>query len=670
MLKPSAVSVSLLALAHDISERIEAEQQVIESEQRLARILASVSDVVCEADLQGNLIYVNETGYRKFGYTEEDFARGLSVIQMIAPEDHEQAGENLKRILTGEDIGASEYTGITRSGRRFPILIHSTPFMKDGQPAGLMAVIVDITEIRESQELEQVVTEELRNERDRIQTILDLVAEIVVVLEKDGTVGAINRKGCLVLGCQEEEIVGKDWFEYFIPAEISDSVRVIFDELIAGNIDLVERYENPVLTASGEVRIIDWHNSVLYDEEGGILNIISSGTDITDQKELEQQLIQAQKMEAVGRLAGGIAHDFNNLLTVISGSVELAEKESDISGIQTRLETIQKASQQAADLTSQLLTFSRKQFSLPVLVQLNAAVDESLKILRRVLGEDVQLEIETTKESVPVEIDPGQLNQVLMNLVVNAKDAITSGGTIRIRTDRIELGPEMLQARSDMEPGEFALMSVEDTGEGMTLEQKASIFDPFFTTKEPGKGTGLGMATVYGIVTQHGGLIDVQSELGSGTSVHVYLPISSLVDEEVETEGGKDTRLRGSERICIVEDEDAVRDLASEILTEYGYEVFTHGDPVEALELLMALKKKERPDLVIADVIMPGMSGVQMVSELKRKAKGLKALLMSGYTDDALEEKGLAGTEYELLMKPFTIEELCLKVRKVLDNTD
>ncbi len=653
--------VSVAFIATDITTRLQ-------TEERLRRILGSISEIVFETDRAGVLRFANEAGFARFGYTREEFEAGLNIIELLEPEDRERAGANIARILQGEDIGPNEYVLRTKMGDRIPALIYTTPLMDGDAPSGLLGVIVDVSSLRRAEEERSRATETLRAERDRIRTILDLVGDIVLVLETDGTVGVVNRQGCEILGYPLDEIVGRNWFDHFLPERLRDEVRAVFSKLFTGEIELVRVHQNPIRTASGEERQIEWRNSALYDEKGGIRNIISSGTDITDRENLERRLRQAQNLEAIGRLAGGIAHDFNNLLTVITGSVELARAEPDPSRIERRLETIAGASQAAAELTTQLLTFSSRQPVVPVLTRLDRAVTESMRILRRTISEDIVLRITHRESDLPVVIDPGQLSQIQMNLVLNARDAMPTGGVLTVETDRVELTAEKITAGWSAVPGPFARLVVSDTGQGMDDVQKTQLFEPFFTTKEPGKGTGLGMATVYGIVNQCAGLIDVESTLGAGTTVSVYLPVAASEPSPAGSTGAEGEDCGGKERIVLVEDDTAVKDLAVEILTEKGYSVSTFTDPGEALAALAGMTEEGLPDLLITDVVMPGMSGVELVRRLEEMARRPRVLLMSGYTDDALTQRGFSEEHYQLLSKPFTARQLCARVREILDR--
>jgi len=386
---------------------------------------------------------------------------------------------------------------------------------------------------------------------------------------------------------------------------------------------------------------------------------------VSDKRRLETQLLQAQKMEAVGRLAGGVAHDFNNLLGVITGYSELLGKtlEPEHRGW-GRLREIQKAAERAAGLTRQLLAFSRKQVLATRVLDLNHIVGELEKMLRRLIGEDVQLLSKTAVGLWPVRADSGQIEQVIVNLVVNARDAMPRGGTVVVETSNVLVDDSYARAHADVSLGAYVLLTVSDTGEGMDEATQSHIFEPFFTTKEEGKGTGLGLATVFGIVKQSGGHIRVYSEPGVGSTFKVYLP-RAYKDAEVEPPPEPAKPLRGTETILLVEDAEALRIMIREILEGAGYGVIECADSAEAL-------RKPAPDvarahLLLTDVIMPQTSGPEVARSLRKKHPGLKVLFMSGYTNQAIGHHGVLDEGAQLLEKPFTTEGLLRKVRSVLD---
>jgi two-component system, cell cycle sensor histidine kinase and response regulator CckA len=389
---------------------------------------------------------------------------------------------------------------------------------------------------------------------------------------------------------------------------------------------------------------------------------------VTARRRLEEQYRQAQKMEAVGQLASGIAHDFNNLLTVINGYADLLlQSLPPADSSQELLEEIRRAGERAAGLTRQLLAFGRRQVLAPRVLDLNAVAADTEAMLRRVIGEDVRLATVPGPGLWPVRADPGQVEQVLLNLAVNARDAMPTGGRLTIETRNVELDDEYALAHAGAHPGPHVLLAVSDTGCGMTDEVKARIFEPFFTTKGPGRGTGLGLATVYGIVTQSGGHLGVDSEAGAGTTFRVYLPRAEGPVGEPKAGSGAPAPRRGAETVLLVEDDPAVRALNRHVLAGCGYTVVEAGDGDEAWRA--AVRHAGGPiHLLVTDVVMPGQGGRALAERLLERHPGLKVLYVSGYTDDAVVRHGVLREAMNFLQKPFTPTALAHRVREVLDR--
>ena len=415
----------------------------------------------------------------------------------------------------------------------------------------------------------------------------------------------------------------------------------------------------------GTYRWIVDHKRLIRDERGAPVEIVGSWLDITGRKRLEEQFRQAQKLEAIGRLAGGVAHDFNNLLTVILGYSELARDSlEEHDPLRESFDEIIRAGQRGASLTRQLLAFGRKQILQPVVVDLNLLLADMENMLHRLIGEDVDLVIRPRDPLWHVKVDPGQFEQVVMNLAVNARDAMPTGGTLTIETGHAELDEDDLRVRPEARAGQYVLISVADTGCGMDAATRARIFEPFFTTKGFEKGTGLGLATVHGIVNQSGGSVDVHSEPGLGTTFKVYIPRDTSGAAPAPTHDGRPASSRGTETILFVEDEPAMRALSRSALEKYGYTVFEAENAGAAL----AVVSQAPVDLLITDAIMPGMSGRQLAGQLLPRRPGLKVLLISGYADDAVVRHGTLEPDVAFLQKPFTPEMLAQKVRAVLDR--
>ncbi|RLB17312.1 MAG: hypothetical protein DRG82_06910, partial [Deltaproteobacteria bacterium] len=424
----------------------------------------------------------------------------------------------------------------------------------------------------------------------------------------------------------------------------------------------------------GQIVYVESKSSVIYRDQKPVA-VLGIARDITRRKQAEKekeklqaQLNQAQKMEAIGVLAGGVAHDFNNLLTTIIGNADLALMDlQEETPVYHCIEEMRKAGKRAAALTRQLLAFSRKQTIQPEIVNLNEIIMESEKMLRRLIGEDIDFVTVYEEEPWHVCMDPGQVDQILMNLAVNARDAMPKGGKLTIETANVDLDERYFREHGvKSEPGQYIMVAVTDTGVGMDRETQARIFEPFFTTKGLGRGTGLGLSTTFGIVKQNNGLIWVYSEEGKGTTFKIYLPRSEKQSETSGQEKRPLPQIRGTETILLVEDEEALRDLAKRMLGEYGYTVVFAGDGEEALK--RADDHKDAIHLLLTDVVMPAMDGKELAEKLQSKRPEMKVLFMSGYTDNAVAHHGILDAGLNFIQKPFTAASLAQKVREVLDG--
>lgn len=495
-------------------------------------------------------------------------------------------------------------------------------------------------------------------ERARLSLLIDYAADPILVVDEDGRVREFNRRAPEFYGREPHELMGG---VVGGPHRPERRARPRQGEAGAALDADAMLYETTHEAAGGrEVPVQVSSRRVELDGETLYVAVIR---DMTEQRRLQAQFLQAQKMEGIGRLAGGVAHDFNNLLTAIMGYAELLSTELHDPTLRSYTEEITKAGSRASALTTQLLAFARRQVIEPRVIDVNALVHDAQKMLQRLVGEDVAIETVLESDVGAVRADAGQLQQVLVNLVVNARDAMPSGGTVTIETRRVvdvPKGGDLARTTAI----DFVEMAVTDTGEGMTPEVRAHLFEPFFTTKPQGKGTGLGLATCHGIVSQSGGHIDVQSEVGKGTSIRVRLPRASG-----DTDRGRDERAEplrgGDETILVVEDEAAVRRLAALSLVAHGYRVLEASDGRDAIELAAT---EAAVDLLLTDVVMPGIDGRELAARLRVTRPGLRVLFMSGHTEDAILHRGVLDAGLDFLHKPFAPEHLARRVREILDR--
>ncbi|MEM7349716.1 MAG: ATP-binding protein [Acidobacteriota bacterium] len=464
-------------------------------------------------------------------------------------------------------------------------------------------------------------------------------------------------------GYGPEEILGKSPFLLGGPDSDPQRDVEVFNELTGGR---TLKGEMVAYAKDRTEFIMEWQVVPLRDESGAVTHLLAIQRDITEHRRLETQLRQSQKMEAVGRLAGGVAHDFNNLLTAIIGYNQLLLLALGTDHPQREaVEQIGKAAKRAATLTSQLLAFSRRQVLQPKVIDLNEVVRGIEKILRRLIGEDIDLLIELEPLAAKVKADPGQLEQVILNLAINARDAMPDGGHLLVETDEVELDDDAAREH-ETESGAYVRLRVRDSGLGMDTETQAKIFEPFFTTKGQEKGTGLGLATVYGIVKQSGGFIGVDSTTGKGTIFDVFLPrIENQPVQPIDRSYSAKVE-RGDERVLLAEDDDSVRRLVSTVLTENGYEVLEAADGSEALDIAADLTLAI--DLLISDVVMPDMRGPELCRRVLAGRPDMRTLFISGYADGSSPHRGEFGADVPFLQKPFSPEALARKVREVLDQ--
>ncbi len=531
------------------------------------------------------------------------------------------------------------------------------------------------TEALESEIAERRKTESILHETySQLHTLIQAIPDVIQFKDPEGKIQIFNRAFAKFVGRRHYDILGKTDDEVFSPEVAAYWKKT---DLEAVTKRKMSRPDEHAFVLNQKTMVFETTKAPLFDESGKILGLLAVSRDITEQKEadeerrrIETQLLQAQKMEAVGILAGGIAHDFNNLLTAIIGGAEMGLKNLRVGDpLYYDLFEIQRAGERAADLTRQLLYFSRKQHMQFKKIYLNQLIEGLFKMFHRLIGEDITIYTELSPDLWPLEGDTGTLEQVIMNLVVNARDAMPGGGSLTLKTENFEYRETVGQLSLESKPGKYVHLSAADTGTGMDRETQQHIFEPFFTTKEVGKGTGLGLSVVYGIIKQHGGWVNVISRSGAGSTFHIYIPAEFNESDEKSFSQGDETILdvkgRG-ERILIIEDEMRLSQFLRRALEENGYTVFLANDAHQAQDVFD--KEKGRFDLVLCDVVLPGKGGLELMEVFRSRRPELKVLLSSGYADHKnqwpiIQEKG-----YRFLQKPYNLHELLKTIRLILQN--
>jgi PAS domain S-box-containing protein len=522
--------------------------------------------------------------------------------------------------------------------------------------AYLLAHIKALLRVRRAEEAR-------RTTESRFRAIIERSFDAVVLLAADGTLRYASPSYPRILGYTPEEWVGQDAFDLVHP-EDRPEVALRFAELVrtpGGSDGTVHR----ALHKDGSWRWLETRGTNLLDDPA-VRAVVVNYRDITERRRLEEQLRQSQKMEAVGQLASGVAHDFNNILTAINGYGDMLLDNLLLDEPNRELvEEVKKASERAASLTRRLLAFGRKQVLAPAVLDLNEVVSEMGKLLRRTIGADIELVLHLQPGLARIRADRGQMEQVILNLALNARDAMPQGGRLIVQTEDIELDEGHARRHAEVAAGPCVLLGLSDTGRGMTPEVKAHLFEPFFTTKRPGKGTGLGLSTVYGVVRQSGGHIEVDSEPGAGTSFRIYLPRTEQPGQALKPLGDVQVAPRGSETVLLVEDDQSVRAVNRRTLRQSGYAVLDAGDGAEALRV--AAQHRGPIHLLLTDVVMPGLGGRQLAEQLSALHPEARVLYVSGYPDDAVVRHGIREGEVDFLQKPFSSSVLARKVRDVLD---
>jgi PAS domain S-box-containing protein len=646
-----------IGVALDISERMRIEDALRSSEARFRTTLDQMLEGCTIIDFGYRYAYLNDAVLLHAGRSREELlGRPMAeIFPTIIGTELERAiklcmEERVPQLL---ETPFQQHSGETRW---FDLTIQPVP-------EGVFVLSLDVTD-RKDAELA------LRESERQIREMLENIALVAVTLNLDGTLTFVNDFLLELTGYRREQVLGRDWFEIFVPREQQTARRAEYGETIRAA-SPKQHFVRPILTARGERRVISWSVSILRDASGRPAGVTAIGDDITDRQRLEEQLRHSQKMEAIGQLAGGVAHDFNNILTAILGYAELARETVrdgtlDSEQLESAIEEIERAGQRASGLTRQLLAFSRRQVVTPEVTSLNTIVHNLERMMARLIEERIRLHLRLDPHLHRCRVDAGQFEQVLLNLVVNARDAMPDGGDLRVVTRNVTADQAFADARPGLEVGEYVCLSVCDTGVGMEPEVQERVFEPFFTTKGLGRGTGLGLSTVYGIISQAGGVITVHSEVGQGTCFDIYLSV--VTDEVAQPEDAPDPTdaPTGTERILLCEDEAEVRRLTERVLKAGGYQVTSAGSASAATAL--ADEYGVPPDLLLTDVILPDRHGRQLADELQSRWPTMRVLFISGYPSNVIANHGVLEDGVELLEKPFGRHQLLTRIREILDR--
>jgi PAS domain S-box-containing protein len=638
-------------------ERIRIEQAFRESERRFRQLFTDSPDAIFVEDEFGTVLDANLAAGRLHGLPHTSLI-GKNMSDLVPPESRKEAEEDFKRLTTGQ-LRQVEALSWTSDGRTVPVEVRSSRIEYAGKPA-LLLHVRDVSERKQAEEA-------LKGSEILFHSVWENSVDGMRLTDENGTIVAVNEAFCKLVGMKRAGLEGKPFTVTYAEGENLDQKLAIY-KLRFQERTVETRIERKLTFRSGKTVHLEGANSYV-ESHGQKPLLLGLFRDITEQKRLEDQLRQSQKMDAIGQLAGGVAHDFNNILTVIQGHASLLRNSGRLEDYMVpSAEQIVQAADRAAALTRQLLTFSRRQMMQPKQLDLNLIVSNMTKMLGRILGEDIVLQFNYFPNLPLVHADAGMMEQVLLNLAVNSRDAMRAGGQLTIKISATEFKGETIMEHPERRTGRFVCLRVSDNGCGIAPKNLPHIFEPFFTTKEVGKGTGLGLATVYGIIKQHQGWIEVSSTPGVGTTFQVFLPASAEPSSKSDGTNGIEEVIRGgTETILVVEDEAAVRDLVCKILRSRGYKVLPAVSGLKALEVWN--EHKSSIDLLLTDMVMPdGMSGRDLAERIQAEKPGLKAVFTSGYSSEIIGKDFMLREGLNFLQKPYHPQKLASIVRKCLDD--
>ncbi len=627
-------------------------QAVEDAERRFRQLFDGVPVGLYRATPDGKILDANPALARMFGYPDRHSLLAINALDMyVDPEDRDRWRKQMRSetLVRDYDVRMRRYDGSIIWCRDTAREVLG----RDGIVRYYTGALEDITARKQAEE-------ELREANDKLQAVIEAAPVAVVAVDLEGKVRSWNAGAERMFGWGEDEVI--DQLPPFVPEEKLPEFQSLFDRVLNGeSIIGVEVHRKK---KDGTPIECNGYAAPLYGPDGKVAGSMTIMVDVTERRDLEARLAQSQRMESIGRLAGGVAHDFNNLLTVILGNCELVL--SDMPGDSRQradIEDIRNAADHAAALTRQLLAFSRRQILQPKVLSLNSVVNEMMDMLGRIIGEDIELVTELDPDLASTKADPVEMGQVVMNLAVNARDAMPEGGKLVIRTENSDVQRGSPADGDTIPPGRYAALSITDTGIGMDEETRSRIFEPFFTTKQKGKGTGLGLSTVYGIVKQSGGYISVDSKKGEGTTFNIHMPeLREETAEDVEQPAGPVSS--GSETVLLVEDEIALRTPMRRGLERDGYTVLEAGNAVEALKICETHDRTI--DLLVTDMVMPGMDGIELGRKATELRPDMKVLYTSGYSEDVIDRDGVTEPG-DFLQKPYTPSDLGQRIRQLLD---
>jgi len=640
-------------IAQDITKRDQAQQDLLETKETLQALIEASPLPMIDLDLEGNVRTIwNRAAERTFGWSREEV---LGKPLPIVPDGHQEEFAALRnRVENGELLMGIAITRRCKDGSPIHLNLSTAPLHDPrGKVVAIMSVLADVTQRKQAEE-------QLR----KFKLGIERSGEAIFTTDPNGVIEYVNPAFTEIYGYTREEAIGRtprllksgrhsrgfynEFWETILSKQVMDGE--IVNKTKSGDLLTIQASINPIL-----------------NEENALLGFLAIQRDVTEQQQLEEQFRQSQKMESIGRLAGGVAHDLNNLLTPILGYSELlVSKLQENDTLLGYAQQIHHAADRSRDLTRQLLAFGRKQALKMQVINAASGITGFEKILRRTIREDIRLTFHYAPETGAVRVDQSQIGQVLLNLAVNAQDAMPEGGLLRFEITNVHVDSGEAKKHREISPGEYVMLTISDTGQGMDPEIRAHIFEPFFTTKRDGQGTGLGLATVYGIVKQHNGHILVDSEPGRGTTFRIYLPRVAENSADPEVPAPHPHASRGNETILVVEDNDMVRNYVYSILIEQGYQVLEAAESGSALDIVRA--QNGNIDLLISDVIMPVVNGRELYNRIAADYPGMRVLYISGYTDDVISQHGVLEEGVSFLQKPFSNQQLLEKVREQLDT--